>query len=106
MNRRLTIHSNGTLSLPTATGWEMLPRLFLGASGPLRAMVAGWEALRRRLREGRFDAVWVHGWGHVALCQAVREAAALGLPVLLRGESLPNTPTAPHIAAEIPRRVL
>ena len=53
------------------------------------ALVAGGN-LRRRLREGRFDAVWVHGWGHVALCQAVREATALGLPVLLRGESLPN----------------
>ena len=29
----------------------------------------------------------VEGYG---LCQAVREAAALGVPVLLRGESLPN----------------
>jgi glycosyltransferase involved in cell wall biosynthesis len=77
------------VALTDGYAWEILPRLFLGASRPLRPW---WPVgnLRRRLREGRFDAVWVHGWGHVALCQAVREAAALGLPVLLRGESLPN----------------
>jgi glycosyltransferase involved in cell wall biosynthesis len=76
------------VALTDGYAWEILPRLFLGTSRPLRPW---WpvSALRRRLREGRFDAVWVHGWGHVALCQAVREAAALGLPVLLRGESLP-----------------
>jgi len=69
--------------------WEVLPRLFLGPSKPLRPW---WpvNGLRRRLREGRFDAVWVHGWGHIGLRQAVREAAALGLPVLLRGESRPD----------------
>lgn len=77
------------VALTDGYAWEVLPRLFLGASRPLRPW---WPvgSLRRRLREGRFDAVWVHGWGHVALCQAVREAAALGLPVLLRGESLPD----------------
>jgi glycosyltransferase involved in cell wall biosynthesis len=78
------------VALTDGYAWRVLPRLFLGASTPLRPW---WpvSALRRRFREGRFDAVWVHGWGHMALCQAVREAAALGVPVLLRGESLPNT---------------
>src|SRR5688572_13163487 len=77
------------VGLTDGYAWEVLPRLFLGASRPLRPL---WPvgALRQRLRKGRFDAVWVHGWGHVALCQAVREASALGLPVLLRGETLPN----------------
>jgi glycosyltransferase involved in cell wall biosynthesis len=77
------------VALTDGYAWEILPRLFLGSSRPLRPL---WPvgALRQRLRQGRFDAVWVHGWGHIALCQAVREAAALGLPVLLRGESLPN----------------
>jgi glycosyltransferase involved in cell wall biosynthesis len=77
------------ITLTDGYAWEILPRVFLGTSRSLRPL---WpvDALRRRLCEGRFDAVWVHGWGHVALCQAVREAAALGLPVLLRGESLPN----------------
>jgi glycosyltransferase involved in cell wall biosynthesis len=69
--------------------WEVLPRILIGPSTPLRTWwPVGW--LRQRLREGRFDAVWVHGWGHVGLCQAVREAASLGLPVLLRGESTPD----------------
>jgi len=69
--------------------WEILPRVLIGPSTPLRTWwPVGW--LRRRLHEGCFDAVWVHGWGHVGLCQAVREATSLGLPVLLRGESTPD----------------
>jgi len=66
--------------------WEILPRLWRGSSTSLHPW---WPVarLRERLREGDFDAVWVHGWGHVGLCQFIRDAAALGLPVLLRGES-------------------
>src|SRR5437870_3996480 len=66
--------------------WEVLPLWCIGPSTPLRPH---WpvQGLKRRLREGRFDAVWVHGWGHVGLRQAVRAAHSLGLPVLLRGES-------------------
>jgi glycosyltransferase involved in cell wall biosynthesis len=77
--------------VPLAEGysWTILPRMFRGSSASLRPLWPVSE-LRQRLREGQFDAVWVHGWGHVGLCQAVREAAALGLPVLLRGESTPN----------------
>ena len=53
------------VALTDGYAWEVLPRVFLGASRPLRPW---WpvSALRRRLREGRFDAVWVHGWGHSA----------------------------------------
>src|SRR5215468_1403468 len=80
--------------------WEVLPRLFLGPSRPLRPW---WpvDGLRRRLREGRFDAVWVHGWGHIGLRQAVREAADLGLPVLMRGDSIP----APQPQRALRRRI-
>jgi len=45
--------------------------------------------LKRRLAAANFDAVWVHGWGRIGLVQAVTAADALGLPVLLRGESTP-----------------
>ena len=77
------------VALTEGYSWEVLPRVFLGPSRQLRPLwPAGW--LRQRLRDGRFNAVWVHGWGHVGLYQAVREATALGLPVLMRGETLPN----------------
>src|SRR2546422_6715773 len=44
--------------------WELLPRWGVGPSKPLRPH---WpvRGLKLRLREGNFDAVWVHGWGHV-----------------------------------------
>jgi len=40
-----------------------------------------------RLREGRFDALWVHGWGHWFHLWALRVARRLGITVLMRGES-------------------
>ena len=46
------------------------------------------------LRAGRFDAVWVHGWGSLPHCQVIHSAASIGLPVLLRGESLPAADAA------------
>ncbi len=66
--------------------WEILPRIFLGPSTKLRRW---WPVarLRQRLRAGYFDAVWVHGWAHLGLCQVIQDAASLALPVLLRGES-------------------
>lgn len=66
--------------------WEVLPRTLLGRSTPRRP----WLPLRRlahRLRAGAFDALWVHGWAHIGLCQAIHSAAAQGIPVLFRGES-------------------
>ncbi len=77
--------------VPLTKGYafEVLPRWFIGPSTPMRSRwpVAG---LRSRLRAGRFDAIWVHGWGHVGLRQAVAAGHGLGMPVLLRGESTPN----------------
>ena len=40
-----------------------------------------------KLREGRFDAVWVHGYNYSMTLQAIRAAHALGLPVILRSDS-------------------
>jgi glycosyltransferase involved in cell wall biosynthesis len=73
--------------------WEVLPRWFIGHSTSIRSRwpVAG---LKRRFKEGRFDAVWVHGWGHVGLRQAIRAASQLRLPLLLRGETQPDSSRA------------
>jgi len=40
-----------------------------------------------RLREGKFDAVWVHGYNYLTNLQAIRTANSMGVPVLLRAES-------------------
>jgi glycosyltransferase involved in cell wall biosynthesis len=75
--------------------WELLPRLGIGASRQLRPR---WpvSGLAKQLKSGRFDAVWVHGWGHIGLRQAIRAAHSLKLPVLLRGESIPDRVDAPR----------
>jgi len=41
----------------------------------------------RRLREGKFDAVWVHGYNYLTNLQAIRAAKSMGIPVLLRSDS-------------------
>ena len=40
-----------------------------------------------QLQQGKFDAVWVHGWSWFCSLQAVLAAHHLGIPVLFRGES-------------------
>jgi glycosyltransferase involved in cell wall biosynthesis len=71
--------------------WEVLPRWGLGRSTPMRPW---WpvSGMKRCLRAEKFDAVWVHGWGHIGLRQAINSAHSIGLPVLLRGESKLDTP--------------
>ena len=39
------------------------------------------------LRSGNYDALWVHGYGHHAYLRAMATARALGLTVMLRGDS-------------------
>jgi glycosyltransferase involved in cell wall biosynthesis len=70
--------------------WELLPRWGIG---PSNGMLSWWPArsIKQKLKRGNFDAVWVHGWGHIGLRQAIRAAHALALPVLLRGESKPDS---------------
>ncbi len=63
---------------------------FLPAFGA-RDTLSFWRpfshSLSRRLAAGRFDALWVHGYAHQALIRAIGAARALGIKVLLRGES-------------------
>ncbi|MFZ0890309.1 MAG: glycosyltransferase family 4 protein [Candidatus Binataceae bacterium] len=43
--------------------------------------------LRGRLAAGGFDAIWLHGYAHQGMLRAIAVAKALGIKVLLRGES-------------------
>ena len=45
--------------------------------------------ISRQLEQGKFDAVWVHGWSWFCSIQAVLAANKLGIPVLLKGDSNP-----------------
>lgn len=45
------------------------------------------SGITRRLREEKFDAVWVHGYNYLTNMRAIRAAKSLGIPVLLRAES-------------------
>lgn len=40
-----------------------------------------------QLKQGQFDAVWVHGWSWICSLQVIWAAQKLGIPVLIRGES-------------------
>ena len=48
-----------------------------------------------RLRQGRFDALMVTGWGLKSHLQGVYAAKRLGLPVIVRGDSHLMTPRTP-----------
>ncbi len=43
--------------------------------------------ISKQLQQGKFDAVWVHGWSWLCSIQAVLAANQLDIPVLIRGES-------------------
>src|SRR5947209_20291622 len=65
--------------LPLTDGykWECIGQ---GAKqSSLRWPVGG---LKRRLRTGNFDAVWVHGWGRIGLIHEISAAHSLVLAVL------------------------
>lgn len=68
--------------------YEFLPRFrdameggIFGSLGPLN------HGIRKRLRDGQFDAVWLHGYHYLTNLQAIRVAHAMGIPTLLRAES-------------------
>jgi glycosyltransferase involved in cell wall biosynthesis len=52
-----------------------------GAAGPLN------HGIKRKLRDGQFDAIWVHGYNYLTNLQAIRVANSMQIPVLLRAES-------------------
>lgn len=43
--------------------------------------------ITKQLKQGQFDAVWVHGWMWIGSLQAILAAHKLGIPVLIRGEA-------------------
>lgn len=43
--------------------------------------------VRRRIRQGNFDVVWVHGYSTLTNFRAILAASALNIPVLMRAES-------------------
>jgi glycosyltransferase involved in cell wall biosynthesis len=43
--------------------------------------------ITKQLKNGNFDAVWVHGWAWFCSLQVIFAAEKLNIPVLLRGES-------------------
>jgi len=48
------------------------------------------HGIGRRLREGKFDAVWVHGYHYLTNLLAIRAAHSMRISVLLRAESTLN----------------
>src|SRR3569833_1924252 len=65
--------------------YEFLPRVRdsgpFGFSRPLN-----W-GFRKRLRKGKFDAVWVHGYATLSALHVILAARSLGIPAVVRAES-------------------
>ena len=64
---------------------EFLPRV--GSSSGISFWRPWTFGLRARLRRGRFDALWVHGYAHRGCLAGIAAAKSLNIPVMLRGES-------------------
>jgi glycosyltransferase involved in cell wall biosynthesis len=64
---------------------EVLPRLLDGSEITFSRPLA--RGISRRLRQGRFDALWVHGYATLNSWIAMMAAKRLGIPVLLRTDS-------------------
>jgi glycosyltransferase involved in cell wall biosynthesis len=91
----LSIHSYRDSGFGVSVKWdvplldgyrhEFLPHL---GSGSGLSFWRPWTfGLRARLRRGRFDALWVHGYAHRGCIAGIAAAKSLGIPVMLRGES-------------------
>jgi len=65
--------------------YEFLPRVRDGDQLSF-ARPLNW-GFHRKLHEGKFDAVWVHGYATSSALQAILAARMLSIPVLLRAES-------------------
>jgi glycosyltransferase involved in cell wall biosynthesis len=64
---------------------EFLPRV--GSWSGLSFWRPWTFGLRARLRRGRFDALWLHGYAHRGCLAGIAAAKSLNIPVMLRGES-------------------
>jgi glycosyltransferase involved in cell wall biosynthesis len=65
--------------------YEFLPAI--GGTGRLSFWRPLNHGFAQRLRQGNFDALWIHGWGYWSHLWAVSSAKRLGVKVLMRGES-------------------
>jgi glycosyltransferase involved in cell wall biosynthesis len=77
---------------------EMLPNV---SPSPHQSRLGGMinPSVVSRLRAGRFDALLIHGWARATYWLGMLTAFAIGLPVLMRGESNLLTPGKPGRAA-------
>ncbi len=73
--------------IPLVSGYqhEFLPRW--RDSGTLSFFRPVNWGIHKRLRDGQFDAVWVHGYSTSTALQAIFAARLLGIPVLVRSDS-------------------
>jgi glycosyltransferase involved in cell wall biosynthesis len=72
--------------IPLLDGYkhEVLPKRMLKNASHIRQVSSG---IHHRLRRGRFDAVWLHGYSSFDCLQALVSSRLLGIPVLLRSDS-------------------
>ncbi len=73
--------------VPLLDGYESVALSSSSRLGFLRPLA--WE-LPKLVAAGGFDALWVHGWAQLAHLRAIAAAARAGVPVFLRGESVPG----------------
>jgi glycosyltransferase involved in cell wall biosynthesis len=64
---------------------EFLPRVRDTGGLSLTSPIS--RGIYRRLRQGNFDALWLHGYASINGLHGILAANALGIPVLLRAES-------------------
>ena len=82
------VHVQWDTPLLDAYNSEFLPVLHGAMSGwPFGSLGPLNYGIKKRLRDGWFDAVWVHGYNYLTNLQAIRVASSFGVPVLLRAES-------------------
>ncbi len=92
--------------VPLLNGYrsEFLPAL--GAINQISFWRPFTRAIRSRLRAGRFDALWIHGYAHQAMLRAIAAARSLGIRVLMRGESHHGSESRSALTRMLKRRTL
>jgi len=68
--------------------YEFLPTLRDARDGKIPGFARPLNyRIKKKLRDGNFDAIWVHGYNYLTNLQAIRAAHSMSIPVLLRAES-------------------
>jgi glycosyltransferase involved in cell wall biosynthesis len=92
--------------VPLLEGYRSEFLLALGAIDQISFWRPFTRATRSRLRAGRFDALWIHGYAHQAMLRAVAAARSLGIKVLMRGESHHGSESRFALTQMLKRRML